>query len=554
MRELKTGTIGSLVTICGTVTRTSEVRPELLYGRFLCKECGSSSAPVEQQFKFTEPTVCANQACNNRDGWTLDVAGSRFVDWQSVRVQENADEIPPGSLPRTVTVVLRHNVVDKAKAGDKCLFTGVFVVTPDVASLYKAGAVPQSSRGGGGGGGGGGRGGAEGVGGLKALGVRDLSYSTAFLAQSVARGTDPLRAVDGADDEVSADDEAARCLTEADKAAYEAMAADPAVYAQLVSSMAPTIRGHEDVKKGMLLMFLGGVHKKTREGTNLRGDINVCVVGDPSTAKSQFLKYAVKFVPRGVYTSGKASSAAGLTASVVKDSDTGEFAIEAGALMLADSGVCCIDEFDKMDPKDQVAIHEAMEQQTISITKAGIQATLNARTSILAAANPIFGRYDRTKTLRQNVQISAPIMSRFDLFFIILDEADPAVDVAIAEHVVRVHQRRHAALAEAARYSMAELQGYVRYARTFKPVLTLPAQELVRGAAVVEASARARPPRRSQRAPLTHPPPRAHAHTHAHARATCAHPPRRSCAPTLRCAPRTPRAPPRPPTASQCDS
>lgn len=478
IRDMRAEKLGKLTTICGTVTRMTEVKPELLVGTFECNECGREVSGVQQQFKVTSPAVCPMTNCGNRTNWTLkpDSRTTRWGDWQRIRLQENENEVPAGSMPRSIDVIVRDECCDRCKPGDKVLITGSLIVVPDVPTLMSPAELKQQVR----------RslktrsdaayGSQEGVRGLSGLGNRDLTYKLTFFGTFIDENSDWGSRGSGLGGENVRSDEKV-FLSQADKERFQRLSDHVGAsgkkdcFDSLAKCIAPAIQGNLEVKKGVLLMLVGGVPKKTDEGIKLRGDINVCVLGDPATAKSALLKWTSSFLPRAVFASGKTSSAAGLTASVVKDADLDqEKVIEPGALMLSDNGICCIDEFELMDKKDQVAIHEAMEQQTITLSKAGIQATLNARASILASVLPKNTYYQPTQPLHKNCDLSPPIMSRFDLIFVLQDIHDEGNDNRVAQHILALHRRREEELVQS--LTQLDLQRYIRLARTFKPKIT----------------------------------------------------------------------------------
>lgn len=480
IRDLRTEKMGRLVTICGTVTRTTEIKPELLVGTFQCNECNREVTGVVQQFKVTEPAMCPTRNCGNRTSWTPlpDSRTTRWGEWQRLRLQENENEVPAGSMPRSMDVIVRDECCERCKPGDKVLITGTLIVVPDVPSMMNPSELKAQVR----------RDlrtrtdtyGGDGVRGLKGMGQRDLTYKLAFFGIYIEESADWGSKGKGQGENVRSDDK--MYLSQADKDKFRQLSEHVGpggkkdCFDVLARAVAPSIHGHLEVKKGILLMLIGALPKRTDEGIKLRGDINVCLLGDPATAKSAMLKWVSRFLPRAVFASGKASTAAGLTASVTKDVELdNERVIQPGALMLADNGVCCIDEFEQMDSKDQVAIHEAMEQQTITLSKAGIQATLNARASILASCLPTNTYYEPTQPLHKNCALSPPIVSRFDLMFVMQDIHDEVNDNVVARHIIAQHRLRETDSTPT--LSQVELQRYIRLARTCKPRICPDAQQ-----------------------------------------------------------------------------
>jgi len=481
IRDLRTEKLGRLVSICGTVTRTTEIKPELLVGTFQCNDCNREVTGVVQQFKVTEPAMCPTRNCGNRTSWTPlpESRTTRWGEWQRLRLQENENEVPAGSMPRSMDVIVRDEFCERCKPGDKVLITGTLIVVPDVPSMMNPSELKAQVR----------RdlrtrsdanGAGDGVRGLKGMGQRDLTYKLAFFGIFVEENNDWGSGGKGAGENVRSDEKL--YLSQADKDKFHQLSehigpgGKKDCFDVLARSVAPQINGHLEVKKGILLMLTGALPKKTDEGIKLRGDLNVCLLGDPATAKSAMLKWVSMFLPRAVFASGKASTAAGLTASVLRDAEMDqEKVIQPGALMLADNGICCIDEFEQMDSKDQVAIHEAMEQQTITLSKAGIQATLNARASILASCLPKNIYYEPTQPLHKNCDLSPPIMSRFDLMFVMQDIHDETNDSTVAWHIVNLHRHRESEVTST--LSQLELQRYIKLARTFKPRITSEAHQ-----------------------------------------------------------------------------
>ncbi|KAI0805851.1 MCM2/3/5 family protein [Xylaria sp. FL0064] len=405
IRNLDSETIARLVRVSGIVIGASVMSSKATELQIQCRSCLHTQAvPILGGFTgVTLPRQCGRTRAPNdpADKCPLDPyfvvhEKSRFVDQQIIKLQEAPDQVPVGELPRHVLISADRYLTNRVVPGSRCTIMGIF-------SIYQSKGSKNSSTGG-----------------------------------AVAIRTPYLRAV-GIQTDVDSTAKGNAVFSEEEEQEFLELSRRPDLYNVMTDCIAPSIYGNRDIKKAILCLLLGGSKKILPDGMKLRGDINVLLLGDPGTAKSQLLKFVEKAAPISIYTSGKGSSAAGLTASVQRDQSTREFYLEGGAMVLADGGVVCIDEFDKMRDEDRVAIHEAMEQQTISIAKAGITTILNARTSVLAAANPIFGRYDDMKTPGENIDFQTTILSRFDMIFIVKDEHTRDKDERIAKHVMGIH-------------------------------------------------------------------------------------------------------------------
>ena len=420
LRKLGSDHIGKLVMVEGIVVRSTPVRPMVMHAAFKCKRCGEM-ATVNQTGQFMKaPFACNNPNCSAKGPFDFIQEESTFVDSQDLRLQERPEDLPPGQLPRTLNAKLvSSEIVDVARPGDHISIVGA----------VRAFALAR-----------------PGVGRLRIFSLYLDVNSIEVL------GKEPETSLPSPEEEEK--------ILE--------LAKDPWIHRKIISSIAPSIYGYEHVKEAIMYLLFGGVEKSLPDIT-IRGEINSLLVGDPGTAKSQLLQYVARIAPRGLYTSGRGTTAAGLTAAVIREKGGG-MTLEAGALVLADKGVACIDEMDKMRPEDRVAIHEAMEQHTVSVAKGGIVATLNARTAILAASNPSLGRYEPHRTVAENISLPVTILSRFDLIFVLRDTPNKDSDSKMSAHILEIHRKGLSPVESP--IPMDTLRKYITYAKSIKPVLT----------------------------------------------------------------------------------
>uniref|UniRef100_A0A8C2IFH3 DNA replication licensing factor MCM3 n=1 Tax=Cyprinus carpio TaxID=7962 RepID=A0A8C2IFH3_CYPCA len=406
-RTLTSRLLGSMVCLEGIITKCSLVRPKVVRSVHYCP---ATKKTMERKYTdmtsldaFPSSAIYPTKDEENNPLET-EFGLSIYKDHQTITVQEMPEKAPAGQLPRSVDIILDNDLVDAVKPGDRTQVIGTYRCLPGKKGGFTSG-----------------------------------TFRTIMIACHVKQMSKEVSHFFSADDVSKIK---SFCRTRSKVRGWNASLIWTQDFCKLARSLAPSIHGHEYIKKAILCMLLGGVEKVLENGSRIRGDINVLLIGDPSVAKSQLLRYVLHTAPRAIPTTGRGSSGVGLTAAVTTDQETGERRLEAGAMVLGDRGVVCIDEFDKMSDMDRTAIHEVMEQGRVTIAKAGIHARLNARCSVLAAANPVYGRYDQYKTPMENIGLQDSLLSRFDLLFIMLDQMDPEQDREISDHVLRMHRYR----------------------------------------------------------------------------------------------------------------
>jgi replicative DNA helicase Mcm len=433
LREINADLINKLVSISGMVVRSSEVKPLAKKVAYKCTNCNTVTEAQLKGLVMKKPVKCP--ACSEKE-LEMDPESSLFIDFQMVRLQELPEDLPAGQLPHYIEVTVMSDLVDQCRPGDRIILTGIIRIEQEqLAPQAKTSLFRLRMEGNN----------------IEYLGGRAGSKDTRYVERIM--------------------------ISTEDERQIRTIASKPDAYEKLIASFAPHIYGHEPIKEAILLLIVGSVTKRLEDGSTRRGDINVLLVGDPGTAKSEMLKFTAKIAPRGLYTSGRGSTAAGLTAAVIRDK-SGIMMLEAGAVVLGDQGIVCIDEFDKIKPEDRSALHEVMEQQTCSVAKGGIVATLNARTSILSASNPIYGKYDPYKNITENVNLPVPLLTRFDLIFIVRDSPDKEKDNLVASHILEIHRDTEQAARPAIDIDL--FSKYLSYAKQIEPALTPEAIDIVR--------------------------------------------------------------------------